>query len=60
MTDAEKQCLINRCIILQNKYYSHILNLDAKSKQWQLSARALTRLSRTLSYSMMIEQENKL
>lgn len=57
-TDAERKYLIAKCIKLQCKYYSHILNLDSKSKQWNLSSRALTRLTKTLSYSMMIDDEN--
>ena len=60
MNNHTKLYLINKCIDLQDKYYSHILNLDSKSKQWNLSARALTRLSKTLSYKMMIDSENNI
>ena len=58
MTLVERKYLVTRCIKLHEKYLSHLLNLDSKSKQWNLSARALTRLSKTLSYSMMIDDEN--
>lgn len=58
MTDVERIYLVAKCIKLQNKYYSNILNLDSSSKQWILSARALTRLSKTVSYKMMIDDEN--
>lgn len=57
MTNRERKYLVDKCTKLQAKYYSHLLNLDSKSKQWQLSGRALRRLSKTLSYKMMIEDE---
>lgn len=58
MTLVERKYLVAKCIKLFEKYLSHILNLDSKSKQWNLSSRALTRLSKTLSYKMMIDDEN--
>lgn len=60
LRDDIKAYLISKCIKQQGRYYSVILNLDSKSKKWQITSRALTRLTKTMSYQCMIDSENNI
>lgn len=50
--------LICKSYRLQEKYFSIILNLDSKSKEWQRASRALDRFRKTKSYQLMIDNDN--